>query len=139
MIWIPHLRHTASPEDAPNCQASFVAKGFFFASLKRSLEGAPFQKILETIAPAVVCVFSTFSAYRSKLSSHKGIKKTSIKRWFLVFFGGERGIRTPGTLRYAGFQDQCIRPLCHLSSGEEVFPESAANLIMILWYARSFE
>jgi integrase len=28
---------------------------------------------------------------------------------------GERGIRTPGTLRYAGFQDQCIRPLCHLS------------------------
>ena len=25
------------------------------------------------------------------------------------------GIRTPGTLRYAGFQDQCIRPLCHSS------------------------
>ena len=30
-------------------------------------------------------------------------------------FGGERGIRTPGTLRYAGFQDRCIRPLYHLS------------------------
>ena len=30
-------------------------------------------------------------------------------------FGGERGIRTPGTLQYAGFQDRCIRPLCHLS------------------------
>ena len=29
--------------------------------------------------------------------------------------GGERGIRTPGTLRYAGFQDRCIRPLYHLS------------------------
>ena len=28
---------------------------------------------------------------------------------------GERGIRTPGTLRYAGFQDRCIRPLYHLS------------------------
>ena len=28
---------------------------------------------------------------------------------------GEGEIRTPGTLRYAGFQDQCIRPLCHLS------------------------
>ena len=30
-------------------------------------------------------------------------------------FCGERGIRTPGTLQYAGFQDRCIRPLCHLS------------------------
>jgi hypothetical protein len=33
----------------------------------------------------------------------------------LGLFCGERGIRTPGTLLYAGFQDQCIRPLCHLS------------------------
>ena len=32
-------------------------------------------------------------------------------------FGGERGIRTPGTSQYAGFQDRCIRPLCHLSMG----------------------
>ena len=30
-------------------------------------------------------------------------------------FGGERGIRTPGTSQYAGFQDRCNRPLCHLS------------------------
>ena len=30
--------------------------------------------------------------------------------------GGERGIRTPGTSQYAGFQDRCIRPLCHLSN-----------------------
>ena len=30
---------------------------------------------------------------------------------------GERGIRTPGTSQYAGFQDRCIRPLCHLSMG----------------------
>ena len=28
---------------------------------------------------------------------------------------GERGIRTPGTLQYAGFQDRCYRPLSHLS------------------------
>ena len=28
---------------------------------------------------------------------------------------GERGIRTPGGVTLAGFQDQCIRPLCHLS------------------------
>ena len=32
---------------------------------------------------------------------------------------GEGGIRTPGTLRYASFQDWCIRPLCHLSYTRE--------------------
>ena len=35
---------------------------------------------------------------------------------FTGLFGGERGIRTPGTSQYAGFQDRCIRPLCHLSN-----------------------
>ena len=29
---------------------------------------------------------------------------------------GERGIRTPGGVTLAGFQDQCIRPLCHFSN-----------------------
>jgi hypothetical protein len=28
-------------------------------------------------------------------------------------FGGSGGIRTPGTLRYNGFQDRRVRPLCH--------------------------
>ena len=32
-----------------------------------------------------------------------------------VFFCGERGIRTPGTSQYNGFQDRRNRPLCHLS------------------------
>ena len=31
------------------------------------------------------------------------------------FFSGERGIRTPGTSQYNGFQDRRNRPLCHLS------------------------
>ena len=35
--------------------------------------------------------------------------------------GGEGGIRTPGTLRYAGFQDRYIRPLCHFTGS---FPHS---------------
>ncbi len=30
-------------------------------------------------------------------------------------FSGERGIRTPGTSQYNGFQDRRNRPLCHLS------------------------
>ena len=33
----------------------------------------------------------------------------------LVSHGGEGGIRTHGSSRYAGFQDQCLRPLGHLS------------------------
>ena len=37
--------------------------------------------------------------------------------------GGGRGIRTPGTLRYNGFQDRRIRPLCH-SSGREISKKS---------------
>jgi hypothetical protein len=31
------------------------------------------------------------------------------------WFGGERGIRTPGPVTVNGFQDRRIRPLCHLS------------------------
>src|SRR5204862_7238833 len=33
--------------------------------------------------------------------------------------GGESGIRTHGRLPVAGFQDQCNRPLCHLSCALE--------------------
>ena len=41
-----------------------------------------------------------------------------VLRKTLIFkvYCGERGIRTPGTSQYAGFQDRCIRPLCHLSN-----------------------
>ena len=34
---------------------------------------------------------------------------------FVFVLCGERGIRTPGSLHYNGFQDRRIRPLCHLS------------------------
>ena len=34
----------------------------------------------------------------------------------LHYISGERGIRTPGTSRYDGFQDRCNRPLYHLSN-----------------------
>ena len=33
--------------------------------------------------------------------------------------GGGSGLRTPGTFRYVGFQDQCIRPLCQTSIFKE--------------------
>ena len=41
-----------------------------------------------------------------------------------LFLGGERGIRTPGTLRFNGFQDRRDRPLRQLSGDKSstVFP-----------------
>jgi hypothetical protein len=36
-------------------------------------------------------------------------------QWFSLFFSGEGGIRTPGSLQINGFQDRRDRPLCHLS------------------------
>ena len=51
--------------------------------------------------------------------SGAGLKlKSGITLWLSESYAtlcGERGIRTPGTSQYAGFQDRCIRPLCHLS------------------------
>lgn len=37
---------------------------------------------------------------------------------YLIFkaYCGERGIRTPGTSQFNGFQDRRDRPLCHLSN-----------------------
>ena len=44
----------------------------------------------------------------------KNIKKNH--NLIVVFGCGERGIRTPGGVTLASFQDWCIRPLCHFSS-----------------------
>ena len=46
-----------------------------------------------------------------------GCKKGCKSRNYLIYtlFCGERGIRTPGTSQYNGFQDRRDRPLCHLS------------------------
>jgi DNA mismatch repair protein MutS2 len=38
---------------------------------------------------------------------------------------GERGIQTPGTLQYGGFQDRCNRSLCHLSRDRLFFKGGA--------------
>ena len=52
-----------------------------------------------------------------------------------AFFGGERGIRTPGPLTVNGFQDRRIRPLCHLSAANvvsyrEMFKKTAPFLLL---------
>ena len=45
---------------------------------------------------------------------------------------GERGIRTPGTLRYNGFRDRHIRPLCHLSCDRSREEETRSILLRSL-------
>ncbi len=42
-------------------------------------------------------------------------KKRTRKFLQVLIPSGERGIRTPGTSQYNGFQDRRNRPLCHLS------------------------
>ena len=43
------------------------------------------------------------------------IYQKSLLKFLSEDSSGERGIRTPGTFRYDGFQDRCNRPLYHLS------------------------
>ena len=50
---------------------------------------------------------------RGLLKSTK--KKSPVNLAIYRTMCGERGIRTPGTSRYDGFQDRCNRPLYHLS------------------------
>ncbi len=52
----------------------------------------------------------------------------------MFFLCGERGIRTPGTSQFNGFQDRRNRPLCHLSNAfkTRVFSKSAAKVQQIL-------
>ena len=54
----------------------------------------------------------------SKLMGHLAIQKNLCNAEVLVFVCscGKRGIRTPGTSLFNGFQDRRIRPLCHLSN-----------------------
>ena len=57
----------------------------------------------------------------SKINAHaEYTTKKVLQILRLTGLCGERGIRTPGTSQYAGFQDRCIRPLCHLSMGCEI-------------------
>ena len=50
------------------------------------------------------------------LGYSKGCKSHSLLIYTLNC--GERGIRTPGTSQFNGFQDRRNRPLCHLSLGQ---------------------
>ncbi|MEY4459882.1 MAG: hypothetical protein RIT38_1112 [Bacteroidota bacterium] len=71
--------------------------------------------------------------HSSKLGSYLNTKKP---RNYVVlnWFGGERGIRTPGPVTVNSFQDYRNRPLCHLSAAnvgrENQFCKKMGNLFM---------
>ena len=84
-------------------------------------------------APPVICEQGLFlkedCAERSerksrrraeKLFSKAGADKKTAELMFCraIFGSGKRGIRTPGTLQFNGFQDRRNRPLCHLSGSK---------------------
>ena len=75
-----------------------------------------------------------------------GFKRKEKHRNLLVYSllrcynSGERGIRTPGTSRYAGFQDRCNRPLYHLSERfrEVLLFKSDAKVGLFIQTAKCF-
>ena len=86
-------------------------RGFFMYTSKHADLGqqkAPEVLILGVIVCKSVCNFS--------------------KSLICKVCSGERGIRTPGTFRYAGFQDRCNRPLYHLSC---TFRAKVAHLTLL--------
>ncbi|MDB5179845.1 MAG: hypothetical protein JWN12_477 [Candidatus Saccharibacteria bacterium] len=46
-------------------------------------------------------------------------------------FGGERGIRTLGTLRFTAFRERPVQPLLHLSN-RSIVTEWSHSLLMLL-------
>ena len=66
-------------------------------------------------------------------------KKESRKVLTLRDLSGERGIRTPGTSQYNGFQDRRDRPLCHLSktSFREVLPFKSDAKVRLIFESAS--
>ena len=75
-------------------------------------------KSLNVFITQIKCnAYAVLQISMKRLSLIFGCKKGCKSRNYLIYtlYCGERGIRTPGTSRYDGFQDRCNRPLYHLS------------------------
>ena len=76
--------------------------------------GVPWQEISKHLT---VFVTDFVLYYVGKRAFHSYKTKSGNNLHCFLISCGEGGIRTPGTSQYAGFQDRCNRPLCHLSKG----------------------
>ena len=86
----------------------------FFASLSLSAKDV---KSVSLPAADVKCYQEEWSPTSIELQPWIRLikKKSPVNLAIYRTLCGERGIRTPGTSRYDGFQDRCNRPLYHLS------------------------
>lgn len=78
--------------------------------------------------------FERFSLHKhSRFESKKLLKNKNFPLRGSCFYcsGGETGIRTLEPLRTDGFQDRCIRPLCHLSKKASKWWEYRKNFILV--------
>ena len=82
--------------------------------IKTQIGGIFSQEFLPPLLPPESCIIPLYFASGLK-AKHRNCLIYGVLMHFVLLSGGERGIRTPGTLQYNGFQDRRDRPLCHLS------------------------
>ena len=95
--------------------------------------------------PTLHCRGKRFGPFLAQELAQKLKEKRCKIVWSTIlqrFFGGKRGIRTPGPSQVNGFQDRRIRPLCHLSGwlcclcGDKGYRIEFAKIHIFLWLAR---
>ena len=69
----------------------------------------------EEIAEQLSFLYLSTFPFNKLMSMCLDTKKRALSDSFFILCCGERGIRTPGTSQFNGFQDRRNRPLCHLS------------------------
>ena len=94
-----------------------------------SLFGGPLQEISKHLTVFVLLLFYMSTG---KQVSRIPVKQNQEQLLLFLISCGERGIRTPGTFQYVGFQDRCNRPLCHLSK----FVFSTRMWSLLVWWCK---
>ena len=69
----------------------------------------------EKVAEQLSFLYLSTFPFNKLMSMCLYTKKRALSDSFFILCCGERGIRTPGTSQFNGFQDRRNRPLCHLS------------------------
>ena len=69
----------------------------------------------EEVAQQLSFLYLSTFPFNKLMSMCLYTKKRALSDSFFILCCGERGIRTPGTSQFNGFQDRRNRPLCHLS------------------------
>ena len=117
-LWYFHSLTRASFQQSwkYKCPIFYWNSSFVLSGEERINKVDPIKEILSnhkthtTLSRGRFCVFNNLWKHASHVP-----KNTKPATLVAGSFCGEEGIRTPGGVTLAGFQDQCIRPLCHFS------------------------